>query len=153
MMNVTPNKMDIEYANMALKNLSEFFVDVGSDIVDKMNEVEPDAFAYGSIHDIFDELSEMKIVIDTIDKYRQTCIHCAESVVPGSGRFVNRVPVVGLFDTKVEAGYDYPLGAFICPECEADFYKEHGCPQCQSLSYNHDTQHCPDCHYDHVEGL
>lgn len=46
------------------------------------------------------------------------CAECGHSVVPGSGRFVNRVPIFDSYDTRCEMGYSYPAGAYICPECE-----------------------------------
>lgn len=47
----------------------------------------------------------------------QLCAECGQSVAPGSGRFVNRVPLDD-FTTRLENGYQYPAGAFLCAECE-----------------------------------
>ncbi len=46
------------------------------------------------------------------------CAECGHSVAPGSGRFVNRMPIFDSYDTRCEMGFPYPEGAYLCPECD-----------------------------------
>ncbi len=48
------------------------------------------------------------------------CCICGESVAPGSGKFVNRVPQCDDLRTRVTNGYSHPLGDFICAECDSE---------------------------------
>ena len=48
------------------------------------------------------------------------CCICGESVAPGSGKFVNRVPQCDDLKTRVTNGYSHPLGDFICAECDSE---------------------------------
>lgn len=54
----------------------------------------------------------------------QFCAECGGSVKPGSGRYVNRVPILDDFQERVAMGYPYPEGAYICAECEEKIEKE-----------------------------
>ena len=48
------------------------------------------------------------------------CNHCGKSVVFGSGRFVNRVPDFNDILTRMDNGLEFPLGDFVCGECDND---------------------------------
>ncbi len=53
------------------------------------------------------------------------CNHCGHSVAWGSGRFVNRIPDLNDIDTRVANGLPYPLGDYVCDDCDrhpAKFY-------------------------------
>lgn len=52
--------------------------------------------------------------------YTQICNECGHSVALGSGRFVNRVPNLNDVETREEMGKPYPLGDFICEECDLE---------------------------------
>ena len=52
-----------------------------------------------------------------MDTQKEICCECGESVKPGSGKFVNRVPALDDYKAKIECGFTYPEGAFICAEC------------------------------------
>ncbi len=81
----------------------------------------------------------------------EVCNECGQSVRPGSGKFVNRIPDANTFAERVEMGKPYPAGEWMCAECEDEFYRhaiDEGecCPECQSLNF-YDGK-CPDCgHY------
>lgn len=47
----------------------------------------------------------------------QLCAECGQSVAPGSGKFVNRIPLDD-YDIRIQNGYRYPAGAFLCADCE-----------------------------------
>jgi len=49
----------------------------------------------------------------------QICCGCGRSVKMGSGRFVNRVPIADNYERRVELGFPYPEGAFLCAECDS----------------------------------
>lgn len=50
------------------------------------------------------------------------CNICGKNVSWGSGRFVNRVPDFNDVPTRIDIGRKYPLGDFVCEECDnADF--------------------------------
>lgn len=46
----------------------------------------------------------------------EMCAECGQSVAPGTGKFVNRVPLDDL-TTRLENGYHFPQGAFCCADC------------------------------------
>ena len=50
---------------------------------------------------------------------KEICCECGRSVKPGSGNFVNRVPVGDDFETRIEGGRPYPCGIYVCGECDA----------------------------------
>ena len=52
------------------------------------------------------------------------CCICGESVAPGSGKFVNRVPDCNDLRTRIENGYRFPLGDFVCAECDSKHPEE-----------------------------
>lgn len=47
------------------------------------------------------------------------CCECGKSVIPGSGRFVNRIPVLDSYATRVEGNRPYPTGEWVCGGCDA----------------------------------
>lgn len=56
------------------------------------------------------------------DEQNEFCNICGKNVSWGSGRFVNRVPDFNDVPTRIDIGRKYPLGDFVCEECDiADF--------------------------------
>ena len=55
--------------------------------------------------------------------YKEICNECGQSVLLGSGRFVNRIPDGNDFKTRIEMGKPYPKGNFICAECDNEINK------------------------------
>jgi hypothetical protein len=54
-----------------------------------------------------------------LEEYRtDICVECGMSVRPGSGKFVNRIPVLDDYQVKVEGGRKFPFGEWICDECD-----------------------------------
>ena len=49
----------------------------------------------------------------------ECCNECGESVAMGSDKFVNRIPDLNDVETREEMGKSYPLGAWVCAECDA----------------------------------
>ena len=47
----------------------------------------------------------------------EICVECGKSTKQGSGRFINRVPVLDDYEEKVECGYKFPNGKYICESC------------------------------------
>lgn len=47
------------------------------------------------------------------------CNRCGDSVIPGSGKFTNRVPDLNSIQMKIDSNRPYPVGAYICAECDA----------------------------------
>lgn len=48
----------------------------------------------------------------------QICAECGHSVAWGSGRLVNRVPILDDYSTRLEYGWPVPQGGWICAECD-----------------------------------
>ena len=48
----------------------------------------------------------------------QICNHCGDGVYFGSGKFVNRIPDFNDTNTRISNGLLFPLGDFICEECD-----------------------------------
>ena len=46
------------------------------------------------------------------------CNHCGRVVSYGSGLYVNRVPDFNDVTTRVDNGLQFPLGDFVCGECD-----------------------------------
>lgn len=53
-------------------------------------------------------------------RHDQTCCECGELVMPGTERFVNRIPMLDDYETRVEQNRPYPEGEWICSECEEE---------------------------------
>ncbi len=49
---------------------------------------------------------------------REICEECGESVAQGSGKFVNRIPVLDDNQARIESGRPYWWAGFICEECD-----------------------------------
>ena len=47
----------------------------------------------------------------------QVCNECGDSVRPGYGKFVNRVPDLNDPERRKEMGRPFPKGDYICAEC------------------------------------
>lgn len=52
------------------------------------------------------------------DPYRERCNECGRSVASDSGYFVNRVPDISMYEERREMGKPFPMGEFICRECD-----------------------------------
>jgi hypothetical protein len=48
----------------------------------------------------------------------EACNHCGRDVSWGSGLFVNRVPDFNDIMTRVDNNLLFPLGDFVCEECD-----------------------------------
>jgi len=48
----------------------------------------------------------------------EICNHCGKDVSWDSGRFVNRIPDLNNIQTRFENNLFFPLGDFICSECD-----------------------------------
>ena len=48
----------------------------------------------------------------------EICNHCGDSVSFGSGKFVNRISDLNDFLTKVGNSLFFPIGDFVCAECD-----------------------------------
>ncbi len=82
-----------------------------------------DAIEMGRAPDIeLDELAEhyrVPVVKEDGQPFGlELCVECGHSVAPGSGRFVNRVPIADDLVTRCENMRPYPWGAFVCAGCE-----------------------------------
>lgn len=52
------------------------------------------------------------------------CCECGESVAPGSGKFVNRIPEMSGILARVDGNRPHPTGAWVCAECEMRIEKD-----------------------------
>lgn len=59
-----------------------------------------------------------------MNKNKEICAECGNSVKFGSGRFVNRVPILDNYQEKKLSNRPYPEGEYICPICEEKIYNE-----------------------------
>lgn len=48
----------------------------------------------------------------------EICNHCGRSVLFGSGLYVNRVLDLNDITTRIENSLNYPVGDFVCIECD-----------------------------------
>lgn len=48
----------------------------------------------------------------------EICNHCGNDVSRGSGKFVNRIPDFNDIPTRMENNLVFPLGDFVCEECD-----------------------------------
>ncbi len=60
----------------------------------------------------------------------EICNQCGIDVSFGSGNFVNRIPNFDDVETRIDNGLPYPLGNFMCANCDKRFeddnyYQEH----------------------------
>jgi len=82
-----------------------------------------------------------------------SCAHCGHSTAPGSGLFVDRVPILDDREERIAAGFEYPEGEYICRDCIEKYYhadqpdelpppipgihffitSEDHCPRCNSI--------------------
>lgn len=54
----------------------------------------------------------------TEDILIEICNHCGNDVSIGSEKFVNRVPDFNDIITRIDNNLDFPLGDFVCEECD-----------------------------------
>lgn len=48
----------------------------------------------------------------------EICNHCGKSVAFGEGYFINRIPDLNDINTRIANGLKYPIGDFVCYECD-----------------------------------
>ena len=48
------------------------------------------------------------------------CNRCGKSVSFGSGKFINRVPDCNEIEARIECGFAFPLGDYVCSECDEE---------------------------------
>jgi len=56
-------------------------------------------------------------------KMQEICNECGVSVKAGDGNFINRVPSCATYSEHKRMNKQYPLGAYMCAECESNYYK------------------------------
>lgn len=82
------------------------------------------------VADNFLLLSLLKLEQDTIITRktaiidRQICVECGDSVIFGSGKFVNRIPVLDDDQQKIQNNHPFWWGEYICYECDIKIRKE-----------------------------
>ncbi|MBM3272531.1 hypothetical protein FJY94_04620 [Candidatus Kaiserbacteria bacterium] len=108
---------------MALKNRYSFAWMVGSWLVTlDIGKPEPAIIVtstHGEDYMDWDVLAgQYGIPINMEGTGLQLCAECRRSVAPGSRKFANRVPL-GDYASRMERGYRYPAGAFLCAECNS----------------------------------
>ena len=54
----------------------------------------------------------------------EICNHCGKDVSFGSGLFVNRVPDLNDFETRIANRREYPKGDFVCIICDTHKHNE-----------------------------
>lgn len=59
-----------------------------------------------------------------LNETREICNECGNSVKLGSGRFVNRIPDLNSSKERQDMGKPYPLGDYICADCESSYEAE-----------------------------
>lgn len=83
-----------------------------------------DAELIGLLHEVQSEVCNFRGVLDsTLDgawpeRWKAFCSECGESVAPGSGKFVNRVPDATAYFGRAYMGRPYPGGEWVCAECD-----------------------------------
>lgn len=55
----------------------------------------------------------------------EICNHCGRDVSLGSGSFVNRVPDFNDILTRIDNKLKFPLGDFVCIECDEKSSEEY----------------------------
>jgi hypothetical protein len=133
---MTP-EFDLEVALISLDNVQGFVLNMGDmfEQIQKYHDDEPSEFPWCEVTMPLEELSIIGNYIKAMKELKNRCIHCDKDTAPGKGNFADRIPVLDAFDERLES-FDYPMGEYICAECESDFYKENGCSNCQGLSFN-----------------
>jgi len=61
-----------------------------------------------------------RLQLDENDQSKEMCNECGQSVRAGSGKFVNRVIDFSGYKTRKEMGKPFPVGDFMCAECETE---------------------------------
>jgi len=61
----------------------------------------------------------IQVTSEIIDK-GDMCLHCREDTKFGSGKFVNRYPVFGLFNYDLQQEEN----GYCCDDCEDQYYKD-----------------------------
>lgn len=67
----------------------------------------------------------MFIQEDIINTQNEFCNHCGRSVKFNSGLFVNRIPDFNDIITRINNGLRFPLGDFVCIECDEKINEEY----------------------------
>ena len=57
---------------------------------------------------------------------RQICVKCGHAVWWGSGRYVNRVPVLDSLAVKAQT-YSFPQGGYVCGVCDEQSCSDPNC--------------------------
>jgi len=78
--------------------------------------IQVDKYLREEVADEEDPIYQKLLEIGAVN--REICSECGESVVQGSGKFVNRIPVLDDDQTRIESGRPYWWGDFICEECD-----------------------------------
>ncbi len=61
-----------------------------------------------------------RLQLDEDDQSKEMCHECGQSVRAGSGKFINRVIDSGGYKTRKQMGKPFPIGEYICAECETE---------------------------------
>lgn len=56
------------------------------------------------------------------------CCECGDSVIPGSGKFVNRIPELSGVIARADGNRLHPTGAWVCDECDSRFDEDERVP-------------------------
>lgn len=65
-----------------------------------------------------------------MEEDKEICNECGRSVALGSGLFVNRIPDLNDYQTRVEMGKPFPEGGYVCIECDTKINNAPKCPKC-----------------------
>ncbi len=85
-----------------------------SEVIPIMNRLDEIVFRNG------------RLLLEDDDQSNETCNECGQSVRIGSGKFVNRVIDLNGYKTRKEMGKPYPIGDFMCADCEAALDEQTG---------------------------
>jgi hypothetical protein len=61
-----------------------------------------------------------RLKLDKNDQGSEICNECGQSVHASSGNYVNRVIDFNGYKTRKEMGKPFPVGDYICAECETE---------------------------------
>jgi len=95
-------------------SIIEFGVDDTLNIVFLITPVEK--YLREEVADEEDFIYQKLLEISAVN--REICSECGESVAMGSGKFVNRIPVLDDDQIRIESSRPYWWGDFICEECD-----------------------------------